>query len=129
MSIETLRNLKTVNGKGVMTNEDRPVLENGNVDWNEFDKMRESNPICIDHETDMISFKMLTKPASEGGNLNLCQLTELIVVAQHMLQELNEYYPCAENAKTIGCLEESLAWQKQRTENRIARGVEGLNEK
>lgn len=127
--LETVKNLKVVNGKRVMTNDDRPVLENGNTDWDAFDKLRETNPICFDHETDMISFKMLTKPASEGGNLDLCQLTELISVAKHMLEYLNKAYPCRENAMTITKLDEALMWQKQRTANRIERGVEGQNAK
>lgn len=128
MTIATLQGLKEINGKKIMTNDERPLDADGNVDWEAFDKMREEFPICIDHENDMISFKMLTKPESEGGNLKLCQLTEPAAIALEMLQVLNNAYPCRHNFFSILKLEEFLMWQKARTEDRQDRGVEGKNE-
>lgn len=112
-----------------MTDEDRPVDEGGNVDWDKFDDMREEFPICVDHEKDMISFKMLTKPASEGGDLRNCQWTDLVEVGLEQLKYLNDKYPCRENALTITKLEEALMWQEARTKDRVKRNVEGSNEK
>lgn len=114
-------------GTKLMTNEQRPVKSDDSVDWEAFDIMREDYPICVDHQADMISFKMMTKPASEGGKG--CQLTDLIEVALHQLKYLNGKFPCRENAITITKLEEALMWQRERTRNRVERGVEGKNEK
>lgn len=127
--INTLKYIKEINGKKVMTNSERPKTASGEVDWDAFVEMRESHPICIDHEKDMISFKMLTKPASEGGNLENAQLTELVSTAKVMLEYLNAKFPCRENAMTITKLDEALMWQEARTKNRVARGVEGKNQK
>lgn len=127
--LNSIKDLVETSRVKIMTNADRPTYPTGEIDWNEFDKMREEYPICIDHEKDMISFKMLTKPASEGGNLALCQLTDLIEVALHMLKYLNEDYPCVENGTTITKLQEALMWQDSRTVNRKSRNVEGKYEK
>lgn len=127
--IASLKGLKTINGKFVMTNTDRPMSNVGQVNWAEFDRMREEYPICIDHEQDMISVKMLTKPASEGGNLNLCQCVDLIEIGLAQLKYLNNKFPCRENSVSITKFEEGLMWQRERTRNRELRGVEGKNEK
>ena len=126
--INSLKGVTEINGKRVMTNEERPLLPGGSVDWEKFDRMREEFPICIDHEKDMISFKMLTKAASEGGNLANAQLTELIATAKMMLEYLDDKFPCDENYHTIFHLDEALKRQEERTANREARGVEGKNE-
>lgn len=126
MALETLKGIKEIDGNGVMTNHERPLDENGNVHWEDFDEMRRSDfPICIDHEKDMISFKMMTSPVSEGGSG--CQLTTLIETSLIMITYLNVKFPCRENAITITKLEEALMWQKHRTVNREIRGVEGFN--
>ena len=125
--IGSLKNVTEINGKKVLS--ERPVNGTGEVDWELVDKLREVFPIYIDHDVDMISFKMLTKPASEGGNLELCQLTELITAGLMILKYLNEKFPCRENAITITKLEEALMWQQKRTEDRIERNVEGKDER
>lgn len=127
--IGSLKDVTVINGKKVMTNEERPLLAGGSVDWDKFDQMREEFPICIDHEKDMISFKMMTQPRSKGGNPSNAQLTELIATAKVMLEYLDKKFPCDENYHTLFHLEQALERQKERTENRIARGVEGKNEK
>jgi hypothetical protein len=99
-----------------------------NYKWFE-QNIRPNFNIFVRHDVDSISFNMLTKPACEGGDLNRCQLTELISVAKHMLENLNAKFPCRENAMTITKLDEALMWQKKRTDDRIERNVEGKNEK
>lgn len=116
-----------INGKMVLGS--RPKKSNGEVDWEKFDELRNSHPIYIDHEIDMISFKMLTKPASEGGNLELCQWSDLVATGLEQLKYFNAKFPCRENALTITKLEEALMWNDARTKNRIARNVEGKDEK
>lgn len=126
MAINTLKGVEKIDGHQVMTNGDRPQNKDGSIAWDLFDKMRDVMPVCVDHEKDMISFKMMTKPVSEGGSG--CQLTTLIKASLIMINSLNDKFPCRENAITITKLEEALLWQRHRTVNREARGVEGLNE-
>jgi len=128
--IESLKGRKKINGKNVMTNDDRPKFADGSINWEAFDEMRNEYPICIDHEKDMISFKMLTKPASAGGDLNLCQLTELVATGLEILKYFNvKSLSCRENAIAVTKFEEGLMWQEKRTKDREARGVEGKYEK
>ena len=124
--INSVKDFVSPSGTKHMTNADRQLLDNGSVDWVAFDVLREEIPICFDHGADMISFKVMTAPASEGGSG--CQLTDLVEVAIHQLRYLNDKFPCRENALTITKWEEGLMWQKKRTEDREARGVEGKNE-
>lgn len=126
MAINTLKDVREIDGHKVMTDQDRPRLPKyGHIDWCEFDKMREEYPICIDHEKDMISFKMMTKPASEGGKG--CQFTTLIETALIMIKNLDLKYTCVESVATIANLESALGWQVHRTTNREIRGVEGFD--
>jgi len=83
--------------------------------------------ITFDHFTDEITFKMLTKPASEGGDMSRCQFVDLIKVGLHQLKFLNDKFPCRENAITITKIEEALMWQDKRTQDRLLRNVEGKN--
>lgn len=130
--IEMLKGITSINGKKVCDLQAAKNVESlktdGHFDWDKFDEFRKDFPISIDHANDMISFKMLTKPASEGGNLELCQLTELIETARIMLNYLNDKYPCAENKFTLNNLDAAIGWQKMRTKDRSERGVEGKNE-
>lgn len=129
--ITSLFGMSRIGNVKVMSNKERPmkVQPHGGavVDWNEFDKMREEFPICIDHDKDMISFKMLTKPAKEGGDLRNAQFTDLIATALKMLNYLNDKFPCKENSHTIANLESALDWQEVRTQDRQHRKVEGKN--
>lgn len=128
--INSLKGLKSINGKKVMTNEERPMVGISEVvDWEGFDKMRETYPICIDHDKNMISFKILTKPASEGGNLELCQWSDLVGTGLKILKYLNAKFPCRENSIMITNIEEALMWNDKRTTDRLERNVEGKNEK
>jgi hypothetical protein len=126
--INSLKGFITIDGKKVMTNDERPINGfTGEIDWDAFNLMREEYPICIDHEKDMISFKMLTKPASEGGDLRNCQLTSLIATGMHILEYLDNKFPCIENSVTLKHLKLALEAQEERTRNRINRNVEGEN--
>lgn len=99
--LKSLEGLDKVLDVGVMTNEDRPLLENGEVDWKEFDKIREDYPVCIDHKADMVSFKLMTKPVKEGGKG--CQHIDMIKTAKHILD-----YFTNEEANKLEALTASL---------------------
>lgn len=123
MSINSLKDKIEINGKKVL--QERIKNDDGTINWEATDKAREKNPIFIDHNVDMISFKMLTKPASEGGNLNNCQWCDLVATGLEQLKYFNNKFPCRENAITITKLEEALMWNEKRTQDRIKRNVEG----
>lgn len=127
MALETLKNVKAINGVNLMTNEERPKNKDGFVDWYAFDLIRKDYPICIDHETNMISFKIQNGPIGEVGK-NGCQVVDVIAVAKHIIEELNKKFPCRENAMTITKLDEALMWQNKRTKDREDRKVEGKSE-
>ncbi|QDP68116.1 MAG: hypothetical protein Unbinned5081contig1003_48 [Prokaryotic dsDNA virus sp.] len=132
--INSIKSLKEVNGKPVCVMDElrekypEKFNESGAMDYKWFEKdIRPNFNIFVRHDVDSISFNMLTKPASEGGDLRRCQFVDLIKIGLEMLRYLNNKFPCRENALTITKLEEALMWQEKRTENRIARNVEGKN--
>lgn len=126
MAIETLSGVLKINNARVMTNEDRPKNEDGSVKWGAFDEMRKAYPICVDHNQNMISFKIQYGPIKENG-VNGCQVEDMIATCKHIVEGLNEKFPCMENNRVIAGLEDAVKWSKLRTENRIERGVEGEN--
>jgi hypothetical protein len=124
MALETLKGLHEINGVRILQH--RPIDETGKIDWNHFDEMRKEQPIYVDHDVNMISFRIQNGPIKEVGK-NGCQVVDMIAVAKHIIERLNEKYPCGENAGTICALNLALAWQEQRTKNRETRNVEGTS--
>lgn len=62
----------------------------------------------------------------EDGNVESgTTLEEMLRVSITRLQDLNSRFSCRENSIAITKMEEALMWLNKRTENRIARGVEG----
>ena len=130
--IHTFKNVKDVNGKPVCVMDDlrekypEKFNESGAMDYKWFEsEIRPNFNIFVSHSEDSIAFNIMTKPVSEGGDLSRCQHVDLIKVALEMIKYLDSNKPCRENAITITKLEEALMWQDKRTQNRIARGVEG----
>ena len=136
MALNELKGIKEINGKAICVMDElrekypEKFNESGAMDYKWFEKeIRPNFNIFLRHDVDSISFNMLTKPVSEGGDLNRCQLVDLITTGVEILKYLNNKFPCRENAISITKFEEGLMWQKKRTEDREARGVEGKNEK
>jgi hypothetical protein len=134
MTMESITYLKEVNGKPICVMDElrekypEKFNESGAMDYAWFEKdIRPNFNIFVRKDVESLSFNMLTKPASEGGDLNRCQLTDLITVALGQLKYLNDKFPCRENSITITKLEEALMWQEKRTKDRLTRGVEGLS--
>ncbi len=76
-------------------------------------------------------FKILFQngPVKEHG-VNGCQIEDIIEkVLLPRLNDLNERSKCRENALAITKLEEALLWLNRRTQNRVAKGVEGTEAK
>jgi hypothetical protein len=65
-------------------------------------------------------------PIREVG-VNGCQIDDMIRFARCTIEEFNKKVPCRENAIVITKLEEAELWLQRRMENRIRKGIEGLN--
>ena len=88
--------------------------------------------VCINEELsnsnlNEMNFKFQNGTIKEVGENGL-QWYELLKISLTIVQNLNANFPCRENDITITKIEEALMWQNKRTENRIARGVEGLSQ-
>ena len=133
--MEWIKDGDSINGKPICVMDDlrkknpEKFNESGAMDYKWFEKdIRPNFNIFVRHDVDSISFNMLTKPASEGGDLNRCQLVDLIEMGLKQLKFLNSLYPSRENAISITKFEEGLMWQRERTRDREVRGVEGKHE-
>lgn len=134
--INSLKKVKEINGKPIMHMDDLREqypehfnAESGQMNYEWFEKeIRPHYHIYIRHDVDSLTFNMLTKPASEGGDLKRCQWSDIVAVGLEQLKYLNEKFPCRENSITITKLEEALMWNDKRTQDRIKRNVEGKDE-
>ncbi|NLY20122.1 MAG: hypothetical protein GXZ08_02410 [Tissierellia bacterium] len=60
--------------------------------------------------------------------INGVQIENVLEITLNKLKELNEKFPCRENAITITKIEEAIMWQNARTKEREKRNVEGKME-
>ncbi len=132
--INSLKNVKEINGKAICDMNALKELhpekfnESGAMDYKWFEsEIRPNFNIFVRHDVDSIAFNMLTKPASEGGDLNKCQWSDLVTMGLEQLKYLNNKFPCKENAVAITHIETALLWNDKRTRDRIKRNVEGKN--
>jgi arginine/lysine/ornithine decarboxylase len=125
MALETLKGITEIGGFEVM--QERPLDEKGFVDWDAFDEQRKEKPIYVDHDVNMISFRIQKGPIKEVGS-NGAQVDTLIHAARIIIEKLNEQFPCIENKETIEHLEHALLWLAKRKMNREMRGVEGTSD-
>ena len=133
MALETLKNVNEIDGYDLVVMDrlkeryPEKFNESGSMDYKWFEKeIRPTNFIYARHDVNSLSFTIQDGPIKENG-VNGCQLTTLIAAAKIMIEGLNKKFPCRENAMTITKLEEALMWQKKRTNDRIARNVEGIS--
>tara|TARA_R110000787_G_C13041652_1_gene405475 strand:- start:40 stop:447 length:408 start_codon:yes stop_codon:yes gene_type:complete len=130
--INSIKHLTEVNGKKICDMEALKELhpekfnESGAMDYKWFEsEIRPNFNIFVRHDVDSISFNVLTKPASEGGNLNRCQWSDIVTLGLEQLKYFNAKLPCRENALAITKIEEGLMWNDKRTADRVKRNVEG----
>lgn len=133
MALETLKGLKEINGEKIVVMDELRELypdkfnESGGMDYKWFEsEIRPSNFIYVRHDVGSVAFTIQNGPIKEVGK-NGCQVTELIAVAKHIIEQLNKNFPCRENAITITKLDEALMWQEKREKDRVLRNVEGEN--
>lgn len=122
MALETLKGISQIGGFPVL--EARPTKPNGEVDWDAFNELRKAKPIYVDHDVNMISFRIQNGPIKEHG-VNGCQVDTLIHAAKQMLLGLNEKFPSDYNCNAIAALMAATEALDARTRDREARGVEG----
>lgn len=129
MALETLKGIEKIGGFKVLNLEEskkNPIFikEDGQFDWGKYDEYRKEYPISISDEINTISFKIQNGPVKENG-VNGCQVDTIIEAAKIIIEGLNKNFPCRENSLAITKLDEALMWLRERTRNRIERGVEG----
>jgi hypothetical protein len=125
MALETMKGVDEINGTKIL--QERAKNPDGSIDWQKTDELRKECPIFVDHEVNMISFRIQNGPIKEVGK-NGCQVEDMIATALHIVEELNKKYYCGENTQVIAHLHEAVEWSKLRTKNREARNVEGRSE-
>ena len=135
MALETLKNIKktpsgvSIINMGDLKNSNPELFPNGGMqmDYKIFEKtIRPFNFIYVRDDVNSLSFTIQNGPIKEAG-VNGCQVTDVIEVAKIIIENLNAKFPCRENAMTISKLDEALMWQKKRTDERVARDVEGTS--
>lgn len=125
MALETLKGVTEIGGFKVL--QQRPTKpDSDDIDWNLFDEQRKLSPIYVDHDVNMVSFRIQNGPVKENG-VNGCQVDTLIAAAKVILEGLNRNFPCRENSLAVTKLDEALHWLQARKANREARGVEGTS--
>lgn len=125
MALETLKGVTEIGGFEVL--QERPRNPDGSVDWKLFDDQRKAKPIYVDHDLNMISFRIQDGPIKEVG-VNGAQVDTLVYAAIGIIQGLNKKFPCQENDEALLALNVAMVWMEKRKKNREARGVEGRSE-
>ena len=87
----------------------------------------EGEEIGLDNPYAKVNFQK--GPIKENG-VNGCHNEDLIAIVIDRLQCLNQGdFACRENSIAITKLEEALLWLNKRTQDRIARNVDGTSQK
>ncbi len=133
MALETLKGIKSIGGFDVVVmdelREKNPEMfrPDGSMIYHLFDeKIRPYNFIYVRNDVNSLSFNIQNGPIAENG-VNGCQVQTIIEAAKIIIEGLNAKFPCRENSMVITKLDEAIMWSKKRTEDRIARNVEGFN--
>ena len=133
MALETLVGVTKINGEQIVVMDElrekfpERFTETGAMDHKWFEEtIRPNSFIYVRNDKNSLSFTLQNGPIKEVGK-NGCQVTDVIAVAKHIIEQLNAKFPCRENAMTITKLDEALLWQEKRTKDREARNVEGLS--
>jgi hypothetical protein len=113
MALETLKDVKELNGFKVLDMKDRKTPNHDGY-------------VIIDHEVNGLFFKIQNGPVKEHG-VNGCQVDTLIHAAKKIIEGLNKNFPCRENSIVITKLDEAIHWLDHRTKDREKRNVEGQN--
>lgn len=136
MALETMIGVEKINGVEVVVMDDLKSRhpekfnkESGQMDYKWFEsEIRPSKFIYVRNDVNSLSFTLQNGPIKEVG-VNGCQVEDVIAVTKHIIEQLNQKFPCRENSMVITKLDEAILWSKKRTADRQARNVEGKSEK
>lgn len=78
---------------------------------------------------DACCIKFQNGPIQEAGINGISNEALLAIVEDRLLGFQSGQYACRENAVALTKLQESMMWLQKRTRDRMARGVEGTNQK
>lgn len=115
MALKTLRRGVLIDGYPV-----KEVTAKDDTEAHDFS----TSPILIQHEFNVIAFKIQEGPIKEVG-VNGCQVDTLIETARLMVEGLNKQFPCPENTAALNALAAAIEALRMRKADRTARGVEG----
>lgn len=79
-------------------------------------------PVCCDVE-------FQNGPIQEAGVNGISNEALLAIVEDRLAGFQSGQYACRENALALTKLQEAMMWLQKRTRDRVARGVEGTNQK
>jgi len=114
MALEVLKGVEDIGGFKVLA--ERPLANDGMINWHLFDEQRKESPIYIDRDNSMISFRL--KNATDNG----CDITTLIEAAKVLIEKHNEKHPHMYNISSMHYLDQAIRYQELRTQEREALG-------
>jgi hypothetical protein len=127
MALETLKNVEKIGEYPVRTSDNLQDIVKQYPPYSpELGDWLNKHPIIVDHDNNIISFKIQSAPIQEVG-INGCQVDTIIETAKLIIEGLNEKFPCTENRSAIQHLQLAMHSLEQRKKNRIERGVEGTS--
>lgn len=135
MALETMKGLERIDRFKVLNiddlaekHPDKWDAKNRRFDWDWFKETvyPQGNYIIVDNHKNSITFKIQNGPIKENG-VNGCQVDTLIATACHMIERLNNSYPCDHNEMAVANLTAAYDALKLRKKDREKRGVEGEN--
>lgn len=134
MALETLKGLYSVGDQKIIHMDELRELfpekfnVSGAMDYKWFEtEIRPNYFIYVRHDVNSLEFTIQNGPIKENG-VNGCQVTDVIKVAKHMIEKLNEKFPCQENEDTISYLQAAITSQELRTARRRELGIEGTSQ-
>jgi hypothetical protein len=87
----------------------------------------EGQPVDAPHRCHMVSFQ--NGPIQEYGVNGISNEALLAIVEDRLAGFQSGQYACRENALALTKIQEAMMWLQKRTRDRVARGVEGTNQK
>jgi len=85
--------------------------------------------IINDEPVELTQIKFQNGPIQEAGVNGISNETLLAIVEDRLVGFQSGQYACRENAVALTKVQEAMMWLQKRTRDRVARGVEGTNQK
>lgn len=80
-------------------------------------------------DCEMVQIRFQNGPILEAGVNGISQEALLAIVEDRLLGFQSGPYACRENAIALTHIQDAMMWLQKRTRDRMARGVEGTNQK